>query len=302
MPLAAGYHGNGLGGLVIYSAPRGYLTVKLKGQRSSKMDAKLVTTLCVVLVTSLLNAESHQNPTYFNIGGVLSNNDSEFHFQEIIAHLNFANQYVPKGVTYYATAIQMDANPIRTALNVCKYLIAQRVYAVVVSHPLIGDLSPAAVSYTSGFYHIPVIGISSRDSAFSDKLESTIEFEPGLDTFTERLYESTHSAQSRVYLMYASKTDSEVIFRDAGLLNMTGASNVWIVTEQALEANNVPEGTLGLKLVNATDETAHIQDSIYVLASALKAMNQTETITEAPNDCNSSGTIWETGKKLFEYV
>nr|CAD7455256.1 unnamed protein product [Timema tahoe] len=84
---------------------------------TSKMDAKLVTTLCVVLVTSLLNAESHQNPTYFNIGGVLSNNDSEFHFQEIIAHLNFANQYVPKGVTYYATAIQMDANPIRTALN-----------------------------------------------------------------------------------------------------------------------------------------------------------------------------------------
>jgi len=44
------------------------------------------------------------------------------------------------------------------------------VYAVVVSHPPTGDLSPAAVSYTSGFYHIPVIGISSRDSAFSDKV------------------------------------------------------------------------------------------------------------------------------------
>lgn len=41
---------------------------------------------------------------------------------------------------------------------------------MVVSHPLTGDLSPAAVSYTSGFYHIPVIGISSRDSAFSDKV------------------------------------------------------------------------------------------------------------------------------------
>lgn len=64
----------------------------------------------------------------------------------------------------------MDPNPIRTALNVCKFLIKSRVYAVVVSHPLTGDLSPAAVSYTSGFYHIPVIGISSRDSAFSDKV------------------------------------------------------------------------------------------------------------------------------------
>lgn len=48
--------------------------------------------------------------------------------------------------------------------------IAFQVYAVVVSHEQTsGDLSPAAVSYTSGFYSIPVIGISSRDAAFSDK-------------------------------------------------------------------------------------------------------------------------------------
>lgn len=80
------------------------------------------------------------------------------------------DQYVPRGVTYLPCFILMDPNPIRTALNVCKDLIAHKVYAVIVSHPLTGDLSPAAVSYTSGFYHIPVIGISSRDSAFSDKV------------------------------------------------------------------------------------------------------------------------------------
>lgn len=85
-------------------------------------------------------------------------------------HLNFDVNYVGKGVTYQHTVIEMDSNPIRTALSVCKSLIAKQVYAVVVSHPLTGDLSPAAVSYTSGFYHIPVIGISSRDSAFSDKV------------------------------------------------------------------------------------------------------------------------------------
>lgn len=45
-----------------------------------------------------------------------------------------------------------------------------QVYAMVVSHPSTGDISPAAVSYTSGFYHIPVVGITSRDSAFSDKV------------------------------------------------------------------------------------------------------------------------------------
>ncbi|KAL1131594.1 hypothetical protein AAG570_011208 [Ranatra chinensis] len=306
------------------------------------------------------------NPSYFNIGGVLSNNDSNNHFHDVIAHLNFEDQYVPRGVTYYATAIKMDANPIRTALNVCNSLISQRVYAVVVSHPLVGDLSPAAVSYTSGFYHIPVIGISSRDSAFSDKnihvsflrtvppyshqadvwvdmlkyfnyfkvifihssdtdgrailgrfqttsqsheddveikvqVESVVEFEPGLDSLTEQLTEM-QSAQSRVYLLYANKRDAYIIFRDAALLNMTTGGRVWIVTEQALSTSNVPVGTLGLRLVHATNEKAHIQDSIYVLASALRDMNQTRNITEAPKDCDNSGSIWETGKILFEYI
>ena len=46
-----------------------------------------------------------------------------------------------------------------------------QVYAIIVSKPENGELSPASVSYTAGFYHIPVIGISSRDSAFSDKVD-----------------------------------------------------------------------------------------------------------------------------------
>merc|ERR1711899_286294 len=63
----------------------------------------------------------------------------------------------------------MDTNPIKTAITVCSELIRRKVYAIIISKPTRGDLSPASVSYTAGFYHIPVIGISSRDSAFSDK-------------------------------------------------------------------------------------------------------------------------------------
>lgn len=54
-------------------------------------------------------------------------------------------------------------------------MIAQQVYAVIVSHPAKGDMSPATISYTGGFYHIPIIGISSREAAFSDKVSETIE-------------------------------------------------------------------------------------------------------------------------------
>lgn len=320
----------------------------------------------VLVLAALAAVCCAENPNTYNVGGVLSNNDSATHFREIIEKINFMDQYVPKGVTYLPCFIIMDPNPIRTALNVCKDLIAHKVYAVIVSHPLTGDLSPAAVSYTSGFYHIPVIGISSRDSAFSDKnihvsflrtvppyshqadvwvellkhfnymkvifihssdtdgrallgrfqttsqslqddveikvqVESVIEFEPGLDSFTDQLLE-IRNAQARVYLMYAGKKDASVIFRDAGQLNMTETGYVWIVTEQALDAANVPEGTLGLKLVNATAEQAHIQDSIFVLTSALRELTSTKNITEAPSDCETSGTIWDTGKQLFEYI
>lgn len=61
---------------------------------------------------------------------------------------------------------------------------------------------------------------------------------------------------------FFSKTDAEIIFRDATFLNMTTTGYVWMVTEQALDAANAPEGLLGLRLVNATNEHAHIQDSM----------------------------------------
>jgi len=60
------------------------------------------------------------------------------------------------------------------------------------------------------------------------------------------------------------KKDAEVIFNDAANLNMTGAGYVWIVTEQALDASNAPDGLLGLKLINATQEKSHISDSLLV--------------------------------------
>lgn len=42
---------------------------------------------------------------------------------------------------------------------------------------------------------------------------------------------------------------------------MTEAGHVWIVTEQALHANNIPEGVLGLQLEHSNDELKHIRVS-----------------------------------------
>lgn len=41
---------------------------------------------------------------------------------------------------------------------------------------------------------------------------------------------------------------------------------------------------------------------MYVLASAIKEMRLNETITEAPKDCDDSGALWESGKRIFNYL
>lgn len=31
-------------------------------------------------------------------------------------------------------------------------------------------------------------------------------------------------------------------------------------------------------------------------------LHKSENVTEAPNNCNKSGNLWETGKRFFEYI
>lgn len=66
-------------------------------------------------------------------------------------------------------------------------------------------------------------------------------------------------------LLFFSTEDAQVIFRDAALYNMTDAGHVWIVTEQALSANNTPDGVLGLQLEHVNSETLHVRVSSYYI-------------------------------------
>ena len=53
-------------------------------------------------------------------------------------------------------------------------LLFLQVYVVVVSHDADSQLGPVAISFTCGYYRIPVIGVSTRDSTFSDKVSFTL--------------------------------------------------------------------------------------------------------------------------------
>ncbi|XP_059153871.1 glutamate receptor ionotropic, NMDA 1-like isoform X2 [Physella acuta] len=117
----------------------------------------------IFLLSCLVITVYTSETQYITIGASLSSERMENEFRRAVANLNRHRH-----LHFNATTILMDSNPIRSALDICDKLLAQHVFTVVASHPNSTDHSPISVSYTCGFYNIPVVGISARDSAFSD--------------------------------------------------------------------------------------------------------------------------------------
>ncbi|KAL5009627.1 hypothetical protein ScPMuIL_011932, partial [Solemya velum] len=296
-------------------------------------------------------------PLVVNIGAVLSSEDSIQVFKDSIAKLN--THTTKSGVHYSASAIIMDTNPIQSARSICDTLIPQGVHTVIASHPPGLPFSPPiSVSYTCGFYSIPVIGISARDSQFTDKnvhptflrtvppynhqakgwveilkffnwkqvifihsmdeegrtilshfqaliepedisVERIIKYPSRTDNFIPYLRNIT-SLLSRVILLSASKEDSEGVYDAANHLNLTGSEFVWVVTEQALMAGNVPIGILGMQLINGTREDAHIHDSVTIigqtfnkLSSEIELVNMTQNTPKSCKDKKEDSKNWK---------
>ncbi|KAB7502286.1 Glutamate [NMDA] receptor subunit 1 [Armadillidium nasatum] len=84
-------------------------------------------------------------------------------------YLNFDGVSVSPTCTLYNVTIISSGNPIRDARLVCENIITKGVFALIIGGGNMSSAATSAVSYTGGFYHIPVIGTSARESAFSDK-------------------------------------------------------------------------------------------------------------------------------------
>ncbi|XP_063067515.1 glutamate receptor ionotropic, NMDA 1a isoform X3 [Engraulis encrasicolus] len=108
-------------------------------------------------------------PKIVNIGAVLSQKRYEQVFKDAVTQ---ANQiYGREKFKLTAISVTHKPNAIQMALSVCEDLISSQVYAILVSHPPQSNdhLTPTPVSYTAGFYRIPVVGLTTRMSIYSDK-------------------------------------------------------------------------------------------------------------------------------------
>jgi len=105
-----------------------------------------------------------------HIGAVLSSYENQNHLREYVNRANLRRDAKDMKLTFNVTSQLMDINPIRSAASVCQDMLAKQVHVMIASHPQTSDQSPISVSYTCGYYGIPLIGIYARDSAFSDKV------------------------------------------------------------------------------------------------------------------------------------
>jgi len=135
----------------------------------------LLTLGVVVACSSAAGDETNRHwPHTFTIGAVVSSPQRVRTFLAAVERENTAppglGRRLPSDLRLNATHILMDSNPIRAAMTVCDSLIPSQPYVVIASRAQVqSDLAPMAVSFTCGFYKIPVIGLSARESTFSDK-------------------------------------------------------------------------------------------------------------------------------------
>ncbi|XP_043914717.1 glutamate receptor ionotropic, NMDA 1 isoform X4 [Protopterus annectens] len=339
--------------------------------------------LLLAILFSISFARAGCDPKIINIGAVLSTKKYEQIFRDAV---NQANKMQGAWkIQLNATSVTHKPNAIQMALSVCEDLISSQVYAILVSHPPAPNdhLTPTPVSYTAGFYRIPVIGLTTRMSIYSDKsihlsflrtvppyshqalvwfemmrifnwnhiilivsddhegraaqkkletlleekeskskkrnyenldqlsydnkrgpkAEKVLQFHPGTKNMTSLLLEAKE-LEARVIILSASEDDAASVYRAATLLNMTGPGYVWLVGEREISGNALryaPDGVIGLQLINGKNETAHIRDSVAVVAQSVHELFEKENITDPPKGCVGNTNIWKTGP-LFKRV
>uniref|UniRef100_A0AAN0N7N0 Glutamate [NMDA] receptor subunit 1 n=1 Tax=Polyphagotarsonemus latus TaxID=1204166 RepID=A0AAN0N7N0_9ACAR len=148
----------------------------------------------------------------------------------------------------------------------------------------------------------------TKFQALADKnhieILSVIEYEPLMTNISNELEQIDHELKSRVYLLYTNKEDAQSIFVDVNRLNLTQNGYVWLISEQALEATNVPNGALGIQAFNSTNESGYIRDALYIIGLAIRELYKKENITSLPPSyCGEIGkNNWKLGDKLFNIL
>ncbi|VDP86063.1 unnamed protein product [Echinostoma caproni] len=229
---------------------------------------------------------------------------------------------VSKSVEFTIGALILSLNALKATEQVCDLFNATngRMLALIVSHPSgAPGAAPLSVSFTSSFYFLPTIGVSARQAVFSDKyshasflrtvppysLEAkiwadliTITRQVVINTDEENaartkdfvsLLRPVRNEQTRAILVFLRRSFAEHVFAAARKLGMLETEWAWIVTEPALQASNIPQGVIGVRLLQSS-ELDHVSDAVRVattgILSVARAFPKPISVLRAVKTCS----------------
>ncbi|CAH8651352.1 unnamed protein product [Schistosoma haematobium] len=89
------------------------------------------------------------------------------------------------------------------------------------------------------------------------------------------LLQPVRNEQTRVILLFLRCKFAEYVFLAARKLGMLEAEWAWIVTEQALDASNIPNGVIGVRLLQVT-ELDHVADAVRIATQSILHLVRTD--------------------------
>lgn len=135
-------------------------------------------------------------------------------------------------------------------------------------------------------------------------IESIIEYDYNRPYLIPELKLIKERNSCRINVLFADYANAETVLSQIIALNMTGPDNVWIVSEQALMAPNLPLGFLGVRYKDWNNIQAHIIDSVYVISNAIKEIyyERKNLTTNPPNNCRNIADKWLDGDRFYNYL
>ena len=111
----------------------------------------------------------------FNIGGTFSRVSTARMFTKAIDNANnYPDDHGLGSVRLNYSTSLLHQDPIATLKGICSNLVNSSVHLVITDRQINNTRPPFIVSYACAFYNIPVIGVASRESQFSDKVRFVV--------------------------------------------------------------------------------------------------------------------------------
>ncbi|KAK0396169.1 hypothetical protein QR680_001603 [Steinernema hermaphroditum] len=194
--------------------------------------------------------------------------------------------------TVYPTFLRTSP-PFSYEANVITKLLNSLAYRQVIVIHINGDVN--------GLEFVTVF--EAKRLKFKIHVQKYIELDLTSKNLSESIERHFEELTSNVVVLYAEREATERILEAAE--KFVGIGKLWIVTEGASKARNLPEGILSVKL--RQNSLSAFRDALIVIRNGIKFLSEKGTTVYPPEQCSNSTIIedeWtrEVGMHFYRYL